>query len=272
MADGDRANMIDGFASVQAVRRAKPRGEDPKYAPSRSRLPGSGKKAPAKKSGAPAPHVGRTALPPRFDILCYACGYRFVLTGRMGDSVLCSKCREALLTKDYTLDRPWSEPVKTVGTVVVAPGAVLSAVKIVARRVRVAADTGQAEIECQDLEMDKGGTLDLGRATFRDLFVGEKARCSFSRVVACRKIEVRGRLTAKVRAEESVSIRVGGMVRGEIVTPRLAVEDGAGLSARLAIGTESRNVKSEATAAKRKTGVGVTQERPRKAVRGKARK
>ena len=102
MADGDRANMIDGFASVQAVRRSRPKGADPKYAPSRTRLPASEKKKPPPSSdGKPVAHIGRTALPPRHDILCYACSYRFVHTGRMGEGLLCPKCHEMLLTKDY---------------------------------------------------------------------------------------------------------------------------------------------------------------------------
>ncbi len=234
MADGDRAKMIDGFASVQAVRRRRPKGADPKYAPTRTRLPAPRKPAGGAKAP-PVAHAARTALPPRYDILCYACAYRFTHTGRMPETVLCPKCREALQTKAYTLDGPWSEPIATVGTVTVAVGAALGAVRIVASKVRIAADPGEAEIVCQDLELTGNAAPGLARLSFRDLLVAPEGRCVFTQKLACRKAAVLGRLKARLEAEESLTVGAGATFQGEARTPRLILEDGARLSARLAI-------------------------------------
>ncbi len=238
MSSADRTIMIDGFTSVQAVRRSAPRRGKPRKDPVGAPAPAA--KESASRSVKPEARVGRTTLPPRNSIHCYSCGYGFVQTGRMGDKVLCPKCREFLATSDCILDGVCSEPVQTIGTVTIAAGAVLEAqARIVARRLCVAGDTGKATFECQAIEIDAGGQADLDRVAFRDMRILENASCTFKRIIACRKLEVQGRLSASVRAEECVVVHAGGCLTGEIVTPHLIVEDGASLCASLRIGAEA---------------------------------
>jgi hypothetical protein len=240
----DRPLMIDGFSSVQAARRAAPRRA---ASASKSRPVRSAAKAGAKSDGAAdhkreaGSHIGRTALPPRHEIRCYACGYGFVLTGRLPVAVLCPKCRESLETGERVLEQMCSGDVRTVGTVSVVKGAVADdSLRVVAGCLRVAGDLRRARVECRELEMDCGGKLDLERTVFRKATVCAKARYSFDRVFACQALEVQGSLTAKIQAAECVAVRRGGCVRGEVVTPRLTMEEGARLSARLVIGVKDQ--------------------------------
>ena len=235
MADRKHANMIEGVAAIQALRRSGAAGVPRRPAESApARSPAKKKTGPDGTAERRPAHIGRTALPDKFHLICYNCSYGFTLSGRIPEKTICPKCRKTLVTHDYTIDGAWDQPLQTVGTVTVNPKAVLSDNDIVARRLIVAGDARKARLQCQHLEMGGNGKLDLRRAAFQDLTVLAKARTSLSLPIACRSVTVQGKLTAKIRAEKVV-VGHGGHVRGEIHTPRLELEDGAALAATLRI-------------------------------------
>ena len=61
------------------------------------------------------------------------------------------------------------------------------------------------------------------------------AEVVFKRKVNYRDVEVLGLLKANVQATGLVRVRAGGLLRGRVRGPRLAVEEGGGLVAHLKI-------------------------------------
>jgi len=228
----DHTGMIDGFSSVQALRRldgkASPRAKPPEgSAPDESTAA-----APA----TPKPTTfGHTAMPTRHDLICYSCGYTFVVTGRL-DKVICPKCRTQLETGDQYIDGDWSGTLKTVGRVYINSGATVSSSSIVAMDIRVAGICRNTRLEpTRHLELDSGAQVELDKLGKQRLIIIADAKLTFDEPLRCRSLEIRGELQADARPAERAEIHPGGMFRGILHAPRLIVHEGAGLKAHLRI-------------------------------------
>lgn len=226
--------MIDGFASVQAVRRARtPRG--PASRPSEP-VASSSKPVSARKVGEARARIGHTAIPHRFDITCYACGYGFVIQGQLG-KIFCPKCREQLNSADQTIEGEWQGDLQTIGTVHVSPGAVLKGGFITARQFVLAGTVEGTRITVHGcMNLREGGQLSDGhQCTMNDLQVERGGRFTIRDPLHCRHLTIEGDLKANVSTQGTVTIRTGGVLRGELHGSHLVVEEGGGLRARIEV-------------------------------------
>lgn len=232
----DTPRVIDGFTSVQAVKRHGPPQKDPHFRPSSSRLPERKAKPAGNKTKTPSPpRVGHTAVPKRNEITCFECGYEFVLRGRI-ERTYCPKCRKILKVEDLVIEGECRTPIKTIGTITIKPDAVVHDVGIMAGRIILSGDIRAADVRlCNRLELCAGARFDVARLNVRDITVRSGARISVRHKVACRNLDVAGELRAHIVAAGKITVKPGGLLRGNINSAHLTVEEGGGLRATLNI-------------------------------------
>jgi len=228
----DHNGMIDGYSSVQAIRRLDGKAS-PRAKPPEESAPDEG--APPTPAPPKPASFGHTALPTRHDLICYSCGYAFVVTGRL-DKVICPKCKTRLETGDKHIDGAWSGNLKTVGRVYINSGATVTSSSIVAMDIRVAGICRNTRLEpTRHIELDTGAQVDIDKLSGQRLVIIEDAKLTFDEPLRCRSLEIRGELQADARPSEGGEIHPGGMFRGTLHAPRLIVHEGAGLKAHLHI-------------------------------------
>ena len=229
-------NIIDGFASVQAMKRAATR------APAKARVHDSHQVALPAESSAEAP-VGAVAPPTRAGghvivptkrlVICYACGYSHTLSGKM-HSPYCPKCRTIFNTEDVVVAGPRSEDVLTIGNVTIAPEAAFApGVKVAGQNILLDGDaTPLAALTATE-------SIEIGaRAKFDPAIVDNVSgvvRIPAGNEIAldarlnCSEVEIRGTLRADVVVMKAARVFSGGALIGAFHGPSLIVEDGAGL-------------------------------------------
>lgn len=233
--------VIDGLSSVRAARRAGAagRGRSFRSRPSRNK-PQQRKRTPsAQASGSTsASRIRQTAVPVKHELLCYECGYAFVIRGVIHNTI-CPKCHRKLLMDDVSIDSEWTGNVKTVGNVEVRKNGVIKSGSITARDIVLEGNAEQAVLYVgRRLELCRGALFDLEKTTFKDLKVSSGASITIRRKLTCRDLDVEGELKASVHSDGVVCIRTGGLLRGSVKAPRLVVEEGGGLKARLKVNGE----------------------------------
>jgi cytoskeletal protein CcmA (bactofilin family) len=242
MPKSDKPGMIDGFMSVQAVRHQDGRKPDGK--PPDDKSPPNAKEEPQSRSAqlAEKASIGRTALPSRHELVCYSCGYAFVVTGKLS-KVFCSKCREELETGDHTIEGEWKKNIRTVGRVHVKSGAVVRDATIIATDIIVGGDCAQATLKpTRRVELDTGALLPPGLLDEHCVLVRAGARLSLDTPLRCSDLDIHGELQASAAPTGMVTIHAGGMFRGDLKAAHLTVHDGGGLSAKLHIQPEEPEI------------------------------
>ncbi|MCE9614156.1 MAG: polymer-forming cytoskeletal protein [Lentisphaerae bacterium] len=232
--------LIDGFASVQAIKRSgKSPQEQPKLRHSATRLPlaEAPPSADATPPGSPrASRIGHTAVPAKHDMVCYECEYAFTVSGKV-HYTFCPKCKRNLDMSDHVISAEWTIDLRTMGTIEIKPDALLGPVTLVAQNIIVAGDATRATLRCtRRLDMADGGGVTLSRVTFKEFCVRPGGAFSFADPIDCRVIDIAGKLRANLHAEDRVIIRATGDYRGELYSPRLQVEDGAAIHAAMYLG------------------------------------
>ena len=239
MADRDNP-LLDGFNTVQAVRRARPGKRGPKFGETRTTLPAvEARQKPKEEAARPvttASHIGHTIVPEKSEIVCYECGYTFTLTGKIVKTY-CPKCRTILEAIDHVIATEWTGQVKTVGTVEVKPGGVIRNSQIFARNMILAGrvETSTVRVLCR-LELAEGAAGDILAITARDLVIRADSKFFFKDGLTGNNIEVQGELRGRIVASGRLIVRPGGYLRGDVLTPHLIVEEGGGLKANLCVG------------------------------------
>ena len=229
----DDVNLIDGFSSVQAVRHSGQKSGSARTRPSPSRLPRKNETKEPKASR--GPKIGHTAVPVRREIVCYECGYAFVLQGHF-PKTHCPKCHEVMDMADHVIDYEYAGTLKTMGTVDLGPHAVLKGATLIAGDVVIAGDARDADIRaCRGVELREGATFEIERIHAEELRFAPGSRFVFTRKLECNNIDVAGTLRAKVHSRGVVTIRCGGLFRGELRGGHLVVEEGGGLCAKLLV-------------------------------------
>ena len=234
MAPAHTPNLIDGFSSVRAVRHSKQKRTD---RPEQEKPAAPAAKPPVRTgpSSPRAARIGHTAMPRRFEIVCYQCGYDFTMTGHLYNTV-CPKCHESLEVGNHEIDAPWQGNLKTIGTVNISEAAVLSEATIVAGDVIVAGDIREARMTvCRTLELCPGARINPARINMKDVRVMAGARVSTRRKVSCRNLDIYGQLNARVFADGLITVHAGGCLSGEVHGAHLVVEDCGGLKAEMTI-------------------------------------
>ncbi len=266
MARSDKPGMIDGFMSVQAVRRKGEQGPD--------NVPPQGEAPPATQEETrhrsadleKKTSIGQTALPSRHELVCYSCGYAFVVTGKLG-KVFCSKCREELETSDRDIEGNWKQDIRTVGRVQIKSGAVIDGATVIATDIAIAGDCSKANLQpTRRIELETGAIVPPGVLDAHPVLIRAGGRISLKAPLHCSNLDVHGELQAEAAPTGVVTIHPGGMFRGKLKTAHLIVHDGGGLSAKLHIKPEEQ--KTEGGGRKAETGGQKTAVRGQKAETG----
>lgn len=227
-----RTKVMDGFAVVRSLAQAKQDGL----------LPAPGSRKPAEDLSAhppPAalpkdsPHIVKTIEPTRRTIRCFKCGYEFKLAGTT-KAIYCTKCREKIDLGDYVIAGPWTENIRTGGSVIVRPAGRLENVRIQAGNVILEGALDEhSTIECtQWLEIGGAAQPHPRQLTMRNLRIAAGAALRFQYKLQVHHLELLGALEADVEATGLVSIRAGGHLKGTVRGAHLQVEEGGGLTAR----------------------------------------
>ena len=230
-----RTKMMDGYSVVQSLAKAKQDGVLPHPGARRAAEDLSSRPPPTAMPG-DNPHIVKTIQPTKRTIRCFKCGYEFLLAGTT-KTIYCSKCREKIDLGDYVIDRPWSQEIKTGGSVIVRPTGRLENVRILAGNVIFEGDMDEnSSIECsQWLELGGQARPNPRQITMRNLRIAAGAAMQFKYKLQVNHLELLGSLEADVEAAGLVSIRAGGHLKGTVRGGHLQVEEGGGLSARVFI-------------------------------------
>jgi hypothetical protein len=229
----ERPIVIDGFSSVQAIRRAQRR-TDSKSSKTPDETQDQHKdNVRSKKSGV---RIDHTVIPQKYEIVCYECDYLFMISGRIQDTI-CPKCHRPLKMTDHIIHGEWTESVRTIGTIDVKAGGVLNGAELRARDIILAGNAENGIIRAgRRLELCKGARFNIAKTRMKDLVVRKGGEFIIPSTISCRNIEVEGTLKTRIFADGMVTIKKGGILDGELHTPHLIVEDGGGLEAEVVIG------------------------------------
>ena len=244
MSDYAVSKMVDGLTVVRAVERAGT------FKPKSTALPSvecpSVPTSIPVKQGLDDEHrslrIGHTVLPTKNDIICYECGYAFVIQGVVVNTK-CPKCHKDLKKVDYVIDKEWTETIRTIGSVHITGSGIAKDCDIVARHLIIEGNVDGAIIDATSiLELGPGAVLDLDAIRIRNLVIRSGARLSFRKKVLCKGIEVSGELRASIYADELIYVKKGGILRGSVHGSRLKVEDGASLSAKMFVISDKKTL------------------------------
>lgn len=239
-----KTKVMDGYSVVRSLAKAQQDGVLPK--PGSHRGQEISRPLPPTAKPADSPHIVKTIQPTKRTVRCFKCGYECQLSGTT-NAIYCSKCREKIDMGDYVIDRPWSEEIKTGGTVFIKPTGRLENVKILAGNVIFEGTMDEdSSIECtQWLEVGGEAHPDPRQVTMRNLRVAAGCDMKFKYKLQVHHLELLGTLQADVEAAGLVSIREGGHLKGTVRGAHLEVEDGGGLSARVFIWPQGNSAESE---------------------------
>ncbi len=232
MPSREKAKLIDGFVTLRATQRhglerryaSKPVAEEPPEEPTTKSAGDAQKKA--SPSG-----IGRTVMPTRYEIVCYSCGFQFVMRGK-AESTQCPKCGARLGLNDETVTGVFTGELITAGKVVVKQGAILEAGKIVANDIVLEGSVKKTTIKAfKTLTLTKTATIPETAFEARNLHVTEGASFRFEQPRKFTDVEIAGKLEADIEAAGMVTLHPTGHLRGRLKTAHLIMEDGAGLNA-----------------------------------------
>ncbi len=254
MAKRDDPNVIDGFASVQALKRASARkegGVKAKIHESVDEDAGAAKVASAKAVAAadastvrsPSRASATVVVPQKRLVICYSCGYSHTVSGRMQNSY-CPKCKKKLVTDDVIVGGKHTEDILTIGNVTVTADAEFSeGLTITGQRVVLDGDvTPLASITASEaLEMRSNAKFrgeSIHNITGR-VIVPAECVVKLDSPFACTNLEIYGSLHAEVAVENSATILSGGLLKGSFRGPSLIVHDGGGLIGSVQAGVKN---------------------------------
>jgi len=227
--------VIDGFASVQAVRHSGKNKQDPKYGHSKTTLPAAGEKTGTKKKTGAKGKIGHTVIPDVFEIVCYECGYTFTLRGRI-QKTYCPKCRKTLVADEQVIESDWSGRVKTIGTVQVRNGGSLTKAHVVVGDLildgRIEDSTTKI---CRRLELGSNASGDIAKIDTRDILIRADAKLSHRSKLRCENLIVEGNFRGTVEVSGLVTVMPGAFLQGRVKAARLLLHEGGGLKATVKI-------------------------------------
>lgn len=235
MVRSNKPKVIDGFSSIQAVRHSGHVPDKPRTRPSGTKLPDPAQKQKTNEPGKSATRIGSTILPDKHDITCYQCGYEFLLTGKI-TTTFCPKCREQFDITNHVIDKTRSGIIRTIGTVEIKPEGLLQNTHITAGKVIIAGDARDSVINATSvLEICPGALFNMANITIKDLLIRNRSKVNIPQKVICRNLTVEGELKGRTFVCDSTVIKTNGYFKGKLITGRLLIEEGGGMSAELQI-------------------------------------
>lgn len=239
---------------MQAVRRAKNKPAGPRLRSPDAPPPESPAQKKPETQGPPTPpsRAAHTIVPVKHDIVCYECGYSHVITGHIHNR-FCPKCKTALNMDDYTIDKPWSGTLRTIGVVQVTAGGEVLDGRIVARDLVLAGKALNGTIRVYgNLELCTGALLNAKNIDFKSVSVKQANEVVLDNDFKCQDINIAGSLRARIYSTGVVTIRAGGCLRGEVHGHHLVVEEGGGIIAKVFMEEEKPAAKQTEDAAQTK--------------------
>lgn len=233
--------LIDGFASVQALRRTG-KAPEARLRHSATSLPGAAEPVtpagPAPAAGG-ATRIGHTAIPQKHDMVCYECLYAFTVSGKV-HYAFCPKCKRNLDMSDHVVSGEWNEDLRTMGSILVKADAVVRAVHLLGQNIVVEGDASQARLEAtRRLELAPGGRIDWDTCAMKEVRIQPDALLVLRAPLVARVIDIGGTVRGTVRGDDLVVIRASATFTGDLCSPRLQVEDGAFIRADMVLGREA---------------------------------
>lgn len=238
MAPPDRPLVIDGFTSVQAVKRAGANRAEPHYGKSRTRLTAAEKRKKQEAGGSRVKgRIGHSVLPTNYEIVCFECGYTFNLRGKLRKTY-CPKCRAILDVDEHVIDKPWSGTVKTIGTVEVAEGGSLSGAHIITGDLVLNGHVERSEIRvCRRLELGPHAAGEVSKIPARDILIRKDIKLSIRSKLHADNFIVYGDFRGSIEISGLVTLHPGACLRGRVRAARLVVLEGAGIKADVEVKT-----------------------------------
>lgn len=229
-----KTKVVDAFTTLRATQR---HGVVKKYSTSADdqEAPESDKKkSAASKTGArpqAALGIGRTVMPTKNEVVCYSCGFGFVMRGR-AETTQCPKCGARLSLKDETITGACSEELITAGKVRLTKSAILDGGKIVANDVIIEGLVKSGSVQAyKTMELAAGATIPEEFFVAKNLRIGAHASFDFQGAMKFHDVDILGELKANLKATGIVTIHAGGHLLGSLQTDHLLVEEGGGLNA-----------------------------------------
>ncbi len=251
-----KTKVVDAFTTLRATQR---HGLEKKFsAPSNAEnAPEPDKKtSAARKTGArpqAASGIGRTVMPTQNEIVCYSCGFSFIMRGR-AETTQCPKCGARLSLKDQTVTGACSEELITAGIVRLTKSAILDGGKIVANDVIIEGMIKSGSIQAhKTLELAAGATIPEEFVVARNLRIGAEASFDFLGNMEFHDVEIFGELKANLKVTGVVTIHAGGHLLGSLQTDHLIVEEGGGLTADVRVEPPPEETEEEEETELRKT-------------------
>ncbi|MGI5868062.1 MAG: hypothetical protein ACOX9C_01270 [Kiritimatiellia bacterium] len=229
-------NIIDGFKSVQAMKRAAARASvKPRYHnPADKDAPADPPSAPADPPPATAARPGgHVVVPKKQLVICYACGYAHTLSGKVANPY-CPKCRLVFKTEDVVVAGPHSEDIVTIGNVTIAPEAAFApGVKVTGQNILLDGDATPLASVVATESIEIGARAKFDPSVVNNLSGVVRIPAGNDIVLearlSCAELEIFGTLRASVSVMKSARIHSGGALVGAFQGPTLFMEDGAGL-------------------------------------------
>ncbi len=226
----DKTKVVDSFTTLRATRL---HGREPRYSTRKPDPPPAPTASGARKAG--GVHIGHTVMPTQNKIVCYSCGFEFVMRGR-AESTQCPKCGARLGLNDHTLTGACNEELITAGKVHLTRSAILDGGKIIANDVLLEGTVKSGSLRAyQTLELTSTAVIPEEMLTARNLRIGQGAVFVFQDRAEFRDVDILGDLSADLWADGIVTIHAGGHFKGKVHAERLVVEEGGGLNADVAV-------------------------------------
>ena len=220
-------DVVGGFDALRAAQNAQREGVYPKPNPAPPEA-NEGEKAPVSPV---ASRIGKTTMPSRMEIICYACSASFEVVGKSTNTV-CPKCRERLNLQDETIDDAWEGELCTAGTVTIAESGVVQGGSLTANNVVLKGMVSGGEVRASRcLKLHEHAAFHEQYLKSEDLHIMEGCSYTLPEGTHYRNVTVSGMLEGSLRLRAKLSILSGGLFKGVLETGHLSVEAGGGLIA-----------------------------------------
>jgi len=234
-----KAGDVSGFDVVRAVKHvrenqgsAPPPPKKPPKAP-----PEQPSDIPDDSKSSTQARISKTAIPTKYEYVCYECGYRFTVAGKVR-TLYCAKCRTILNQADYTIDKPHDVSIVTAGIVTITAEGTWTGGTLLARDVVLEGRLEDGSIKAVvRLEVGPAAAFSMSKVEAQDLLIRSGAEVKADVPMKFRNLELSGELDGELDATGLVTIHAGGFFKGKLKTGHLKVEDGGGLSADVEVGS-----------------------------------
>lgn len=230
-----KSDFVDGLVTLRATQLHK---REQRYSTRSEKEPDDSEKksTSASKTGTSrSMGIGRTVMPTQNEIVCYACGFQFVMRGR-AEVTQCPKCGARLSLKDEKITGGFRDELITAGRVTLARGSLMDGGTIETNDLIVEGMIQGGRIKVhRNLELLAGSSMPEDLMVTRHLRIGPDCSCILKKPFTVENLVVEGLLEGTIVATGNVILRSTGHLKGSLEAQHVSVEEGAGLTAKCRI-------------------------------------